>query len=68
LTADRTYWSLPGRAWHAYESGAPHNRAVCGRYPKRLPKFADRIPADGHLCGSCSRVVLARTDVEGVPV
>ena len=63
---DRTYWHVPGaRSWHATAPGG----ALCGRTePANLPESAiqvsDRVPRDGHLCGSCSRIIAARTDVE----
>ena len=77
--ADRTYFRF-ARAWHALASTRPAIPgsvilvSSCGQLLNETwAEQADRIPADGHMCGSCSRVVLARTDVEpprveGVPV
>lgn len=65
---DRTYlrWSW---SWHAFRDYVEHGatmwyRAACGRVSESFAEDADRVPAAGHLCGSCSRSIAARTDIE----
>lgn len=71
MTADRTYWHVSGaRSWHAdRQSDFTRTRIVwslCGlSYIARADtETADRIPPTAHLCGNCSRVIAARTDIE----
>ena len=35
-----------------------------GSPPETDADFSDRVPANGHLCGRCSRIIAAQTDVE----
>ena len=69
---DRWYFLIDGRSsWHAFaEWDHPAGdtitvlvRAVCGRRaPLGGKEEADRVPAVGHLCGNCVRIIAARTD------
>lgn len=61
---DRTYWK-GAKAWHAMRlTRLIDFRALCGRTGHRTSETSDRVPADGHLCGSCARSIAAATDVE----
>lgn len=68
--ADRTYFQgRPGVAWHALDPDASDPGdwsyvGLCGRTSAEGTREADRVPPAGHLCGSCSRSIAARTDTE----
>jgi hypothetical protein len=71
---DRAYWHVPGaRSWHALQEwgtamGQPYVKGFCGRRANAgrtdSLETVDRLPPDAHLCGSCARVIAARTDLE----
>lgn len=67
---DRTYIRVgPDSTWHAFVTWTRvpgHARVSCGRTLNAGTghESADRVPSSGHLCGNCSRVIAASTDVE----
>jgi hypothetical protein len=66
---DRTYWHGDA-SWHAIDPASERPRLNYAFYCGRSDWFygrgevADRVPSHGHLCGSCSRSIAARTDIE----
>lgn len=78
FTTDRTYWYVPGaRSWHADRGDLSlryFHAGLCGRTDNvtegmaasdvRQTELSDRVPSNGHLCGSCARVIAAATDIE----
>lgn len=80
MITDRQYWHHFGaKAWHSYDPrqtvvrmtgpGMGTFLGLCGRHVQITGEgdgvdHADRIPPDAHLCGSCARIIAARTDIE----
>jgi len=66
VSEDRTYWNVPGWKWHALApSQSTLPQSICGQMAPRQPETSDRVPSHGKLCGSCARIIAARTDIEG---
>jgi hypothetical protein len=65
---DASYFRVGQSAWHALDDRSdPDDESYmgyCGRTATDPVEIVDRIPSEGHLCGSCGRVIAARADIE----
>ena len=66
---DESYFRLAKHAWHALDESRSDAddqsyTGYCGRLADGEVEIVDRIPSEGHLCGSCGRVIASRADVE----